>query len=217
MSNILEFKNSPTENEFAPIYQYYIYESSLGNVFDFNEIKKVILKKEKEIIRNYPAYTDGDTDLGADSLTSRFRYFNLFEWPEMQNLKLAVKNCHSEFLFKLGMDDRKVYAQCWANVLRKSEQIKKHRHGSNAYSYLGGHICVAVNNTSTHYENPYTGEIYSSANDVGKITFFPSFLSHYTDVVIDDFERVTIAFDLYTEKGWQEDVIDSMKYHWVEL
>jgi hypothetical protein len=217
MSNILQFKNQPPENEFAPVYNYYIYESYLGNVFDFNEFKNLILKKEKEIVNTYPAYSDGDTGLGCDSLTSRFKYFNLFDWPEMINLKMAVKSCHSEFLFKLGIDDKPVYAQCWANVLRKGQHIKKHRHGTNSFGYLGGHVCVSANNTSTHYENPFTEEIYSSVNQPGKITFFPSFLAHYTDTVTCDQERITIAFDLYTETGWKEDVIDSMKSHWVKL
>jgi len=217
MKQILTFKNKPATTEFAPIYDYKIYENYLGNFLDIEFIAKTILSKEKEIIEKYPYHNDGNTGLGENSLTSRYRYFNLLEWEETSFLKDVIKNCHSDFIVNLGFKDRPIYAQCWANVLRKGQEIKKHRHGIDGYSYLGGHICVAAENTCTHYVTPDTGDIYSSTNIPGKITLFPSHIEHYTDQVKSDSERITIAFDLYTEQGWLEDVVDDMKSHWIKL
>lgn len=217
MRKILTFKNAPSKTQFAPVYDYKIYENDLANFLDVNFIAKTILSKEKQIVETYPYHNDGNTGLGENSLTSRYRYFNLLEWEETSFLKDIIKNCHSDFLVNLGYADTTVYAQCWANVLRTGQQIKKHRHGVDGYSYLGGHICIATENTSTYYITPNTGDIYISENIPGKITLFPSYIEHYTDEVKSDSERITIAFDLYTEQGWLENVVDDMKSHWVKL
>ena len=216
MSKILHFENKQPTNSFAPVYQYFIYETELA-FLDTNLLEEIILAKEKTIIEKYPAHGDGNTGLGEDSLTSRYPYFNLLEWEETSFLKNIIKSCHSEFLFNIGYKETTIYAQCWANVLRKGEQIKKHRHCVDGYSYLGGHICVTANNTSTHYITPNTGDIYSSENVPGKITLFPAYIEHYTDEVESDNPRITIAFDLVDERGYQEDTLDDMKSHWVKL
>ena len=84
--------------------------------------------------------------------------------------------------------------------MKKGEQIKPHIHGTEPNIYLGGHICVQCDNTSTHYINPVNQinepEIYSSNNEVGKITLFQNCIPHYTDIHKGNKERITIAFDL---------------------
>ena len=49
------------------------------------------------------------------------------------------------------------------------------------------------------------------------MTIFPSWLQHDTDRVEDDVERITIAFDIIDESGYNIDVRDDMKSHWIEL
>tara|TARA_Y100000114_G_scaffold143605_1_gene151321 strand:- start:48 stop:686 length:639 start_codon:yes stop_codon:yes gene_type:complete len=211
---IKKFETKP-QTIFAPKGVYYIFEDKLN--LDFDKIKTVILKKEKEIIKKYPSSSDGDTGLG-DSLTSRHPYFNLFDWPEMSNLKKSVRLSHDNFLKELDQNiNIKIYSQCWANVMRKNQKINKHSHYNNDYCYLGGHICVQSNDTSTHYVDPYTKKVYSSKNEVGKITLFPNWIEHYTDRVTDNKLRITIAFDMVNEIGFVEDIYDNMKHHWIEL
>ena len=120
------------------------------------------------------------------------------------------------FLNKINLKDQNVYGQCWANVMRKDEQIKKHSHYNDTLTYLGGHICVETNNTSTHYINPFTKKIYSSKNEIGKITLFPNWIEHYTDISKSSL-RITIAFDLFTEKFYNNIVSVDMKKHWEKL
>ena len=49
------------------------------------------------------------------------------------------------------------------------------------------------------------------------MTIFPTWLKHGTDRHIDDVERITIAFDIMDDRGYNIDVKDDMKSHWVEL
>ena len=212
---IYKIVNKDKLNFFNPTYEYYIYETMID--FDLDFLKQFILQKENEIIFNYPAHTDGDTGLGNNSLTSRYPYFNLLQYKELNFLKESIKKEHDNFLWELDVKNENVYVQCWANVMRKGDVIKKHSHYNSNYTYLGGHICIQSNNTSTHYVDPYTKEIFSSKNEFGKITLFPNWIEHYTDEVVDNKLRITIAFDLINEVTFKEDIYNNMKHHWIKL
>ena len=217
MSQLLTFQTKPPKSIFAPVGKYYIFEDNISNVLNFNTIKNTILKKEKEIIKKYPFVDDGNTGLG-DSLTSRFPHFNLLEWPEMVDIKNSIRKTHNKFLKLINEDyNIELFSQCWANVMRKGDVIKKHSHYNSNYTYLGGHICIQSNNTSTHYVDPYTKEIFSSKNEFGKITLFPNWIEHYTDEVVDNKLRIPIAFDLINEVTFKEDIYNNMKHHWIKL
>lgn len=215
MKKIYNFKNDKIKNKFNPTFDYFIYEDVLK--LNFEKLKDDILNLEKNIIKKYPSYSDGETGLGDNSLTSRFRYFNLLQIEETKFLKDVIKKAHEDFLNTLNYKiDNNYYVQCWANVMRKDEQIKIHSHGSTNYCYLGGHICVHTENTNTNYVSPYFKNIFSSKNQPGKITLFPNWLEHYTDKVVNDL-RITIAFDILNEDSFNEDIIDDMKYHWEKI
>jgi len=211
---IYKIQNKSKLNFFNPVYEYYIYENILN--IDLNYLKKFILQKEKQIINKYPAYSDGDTGLGNNSLTSRYPYFNLLQYKELNFLKERIKHEYDTFLNELNVDKQNVYVQCWANVMKKGDKIKKHIHGNNNYGYLGGHICVCTENTNTYYVNPYNRKDFISKNINGKLSFFPDYLAHYTDEVKNDL-RITIAFDMITEQAWKEDIKEDMKSHWEPL
>tara|TARA_Y100001937_G_C7093762_1_gene319081 strand:+ start:653 stop:1291 length:639 start_codon:yes stop_codon:yes gene_type:complete len=194
------FKKTP----FAIDYTFYVFENIINDV-DFSAVSKIIKSKEKKIIRSSPKSSgDGNTGLGNDSLTSKFGYFNVLKWqePDIQKIKNHIIDNVSKFYNRILQEkpeDLKI--QCWANVMRKGQQIKPHVHDTSNNCLLGGHICVDVDNTSTHYINPFKyfsgidQETYSSKNEVGKITLFSDNIPHYTDEVISK-DRVTIAFDI---------------------
>lgn len=194
------FKKTP----FAIDYTFYVFENIINDV-DFSAVSKIIKSKEKKIIRSSPKSSgDGNTGLGDNSLTSRFGYFNVLKWqePDIQKIKDHIIDNVSKFYNRILQEkptDLKI--QCWANVMRKGQQIKPHVHDTSSNCLLGGHICVDVDNTSTHYINPFryfsgdNQETYSSKNEVGKITLFSDNIPHYTDKVISK-DRVTIAFDI---------------------
>jgi len=148
------FKKTP----FAIDYTFYVFENIINDV-DFSAVSKIIKSKEKKIIRSSPKSSgDGNTGLGNDSLTSRFGYFNVLKWkePDIQKIKDHIIDNVSKFYNRILQEkptDLKI--QCWANVMRKGQQIKPHVHDTSNNCLLGGHICVDVDNTSTHYINPF--------------------------------------------------------------
>ena len=75
-----------------------------------------------------------------------------------------------------------------------------HLHGVHPNIYLGGHVCVQADDTSTFYINTPNQinepSSYQSKNEVGKLTLFQNFIAHYTNKNNSKSERITIAFDL---------------------
>ena len=209
-----------TFTPFAPLWDYVMGEKF--SQVDYYNLKEEILQKEQEIINNYEYEHDSNTGLGKYSLTSRSKDYNLLEFDCAGELRKDIRLLHDEFIKGVGFNfNGKIFVQCWANVMRKGQRIKKHCHGFGQYAYLSGHLCVQVNEdlypTSTHYYNPYAVEPWSSPNANNKMTIFPSWLKHDTDRVEDDVERITIAFDIFDESGYTIDVRDDMKSHWIEL
>jgi hypothetical protein len=199
-----EFKSKPPQSPFAPIYHYIFAENYLEGI-DFNKIASIILDKEQQIIKTTKPTTDAYTGLGEDSLTSRWKSFNIFAWtdPEIEKLKVKIHEKYLEFLNAYNVPRSKIQIQCWANILREGEEIKAHIHQTGPWCYLGGHVTIQCENTSTVYINPINQindpELYISYNKIGKITFFQHNIPHYTTVHTGNEERITMAFDLYMD------------------
>tara|TARA_R100001086_G_scaffold66259_1_gene30806 strand:+ start:3474 stop:4112 length:639 start_codon:yes stop_codon:yes gene_type:complete len=199
-------KSKPPQTPFAPQWHYHLGYELISNI-NFKKIAKIILKKEKHILKKFPpsakSSVDGYTGLGKKSITSRYEYINIFSWwpeAEIKKLKPIVLNFHSRFLKKLkikGISDFDLKG--WVNVMRKGERIKAHLHCVDHTAYLSGHICVQCEDTATYYINPVNqlNEPYTQKipNKVGQIILFPTCVPHYTDTHLGDKERITIAFD----------------------
>jgi len=228
MNNLYTFETDEAKTFFAPKGKFYIYEENILKDLKVDQIKKYLLDNEIKIINKYKNkhkelneeinWVDGATGLGDKSLTSRSPFYNLLKIKETKHLEKIIKKTHSNFLKLLNQkDDINLYIQCWANIMRKEEQILPHSHSSNGYCYLGGHICVQTQNTHTYYVNPYNKEVFASKNEIGKITLFSNWIEHYTDKVTDNNDRITIAFDIKEELGFNHDLINDMKDHWVKI
>ena len=211
MFKVINFKSKPKETFFAPEWDYYLFERKIYKI-NFSDLANLILSKEEEIMKlpltktENNKLTDGYTGLGEKSTTARFNSFNVFDWTNdnVKILKDEILSLHKDILdhFKQPLPSE-LYIRCWANIMRKGQQIKPHLHSIIPTTYLGGHICVQCDNTSTHYINPINQindpELYSSKNEVGKLTMFQNNIPHYTDIHNTDKERITIAFDLHTK------------------
>ena len=212
---ILQFK-SEQFNPFAPHWDYLLCETLLEQ--DLSPLKEEILLKEKEIIDKYEFEDDWGTKLGRNSLTARSNKYNLLEFDNAAPLREGIREVHDVFISELGLPyQESIFVQCWANVMRKNQQIQVHCHGFGPHAYLSGHVCVQVDGTNTNYYNPYAVEPFSSENVNNKITLFPTWLKHGTDRWEKDGERITIAFDIMTHSGYHENVDVEMKHHWVRL
>jgi len=203
--NITKMKSDPKRTFFAPEYDYTIFET-VNKEINFEELAKFILSKEKEIV-SLPVTGDAYTGMREDSTTTRFDKYNVFKWKDknIEMLKHFICNFHDDIVGKYFKQElpKELYIQCWANIMRKGDQIKPHLHNIGPTCYLGGHICVQCDDTSTYYINPINQindpMTFESKNRVGKISIFPNNIPHYTDIQKSDKERITIAFDLMIE------------------
>ena len=200
----------------APEQEMYLWESNVSDNIDIQELENIILSNERSVIEKYPAFDDGQTGLGNDSLTSRYPHFNLFHW-KVKGLNEIVRKTHDKFISVLGYENTDLYGQCWANIIRTGGIINEHSHYNDTLCYLGGHICIKVKDTHTFYTNPYTKQVYASPNEIGKITLFPNWIPHHTDRHVNPQERITIAFDLFTPKFYNTKINEEQKSHWEKL
>jgi len=221
MGKILQISKTlnPT-NPFCFVFDYFLYQNDIDDKKYINQLKKVILKKEKIIVKKYPFTSDSGTGVGKHSLTGRTSEYNMLDWKESKKLKKYIRKAYDDFLKNLSVEPEKnIYVQCWANVLRKKEKLKHHSHSklNDRYSYISGHISIHVDNTNTYYMDPITKNVMPHKNIEGRITLFPMWLPHYTDTIKTNLNRITIAFDIKTEKGWMEDIYDHKKSHWIKI
>ena len=185
------------------------------------KLAKKILRNESRIIKKYPPksidlkeYIDGHTGLGYNSLTSRSSHYNILDWWGTGRLKEWIRSGYE--VYNSIEDAPPLYVQCWANVMRKGEQILSHKHEAHNNTqckyHLCGHLSVQVDgSTSTYYNDSPV------LNENGQMTFFPAFTYHWTDRYENDNERITIAFDIYNEEYYNQDIHDKFKYHWVKI
>lgn len=190
------FENSPQE-------KYIIGEKKIN--IDSDALTELLLEKEKELLNKYPGSSDGGTNLGLDSVTSRFQYFNVmdketWDYDIIHKIRKEIKTFYKEYLKSLFGQDHKVpttLIRCWFNVMRRGQQIQQHIHASHEHAYFGGHLIVKCNDSSTMYVNPNEQDkVFELKNEVGGLTLFPSYVPHYTTVHNGDEPRITIAFDL---------------------
>lgn len=186
---------------------------------DIDYLAKKILKNEPKIIDKYPPfgyrnkktktiwkgeYTDGGTSLGLSSLTSRFCHFNILHWWGTKKLSKRIRDGYERYTDIKGTP---LYVQCWANVMREGDRIAPHVHTEGKQTpvekFLSGHLNVQVDSTTaTYYKTIQSGERF--VNKPGEMTFFPGYMMHYTDVYRGSGERITIAFDIFSEDYFNE-------------
>jgi hypothetical protein len=205
----INLKSNDPQTVFAPSWSWFLGESVIPQLTDqmYHDIGCLVLNKEKEILNQFQGTNDGYTGLGENSLTSRFENFNVFTWNHIliDYLKQEIFSRYLDFLESVGAPRRKVWIQCWANVMRDGQSIAPHLHGVHPYTYLGGNLVIACNSTSTIFVNPIN-QInepvgYESVNEPGKLTLFQNCIPHYTTKHTGSQERITIAFDLIVEEG----------------
>ena len=190
----------------------------MDSAVNLQNFTKQILEKETKILQKYPPTnrngqkTDGGTGLGYDSLTSRFFHFNVLDWLHTNQLKKEIRKGYE---FYNNLKNTPIFVQCWANVMRKGDKIQPHIHMDENISpihALSGHLCVKVDGTTNTY---YDGN--SVCNENGQMLFFPSTMIHWTNSYLGNAERITIAFDIYSEEWFNYDVFEDSKKHFKKI
>lgn len=183
-----------------------MFPTNIDTVF----LSKKVLKNEPVILKKYSSeYGDGSTMLGPDSLTSRFSKFNVLKWWGTRKLKQKIRLGYERYT---GIEGTPLYIQCWANVMRNGQKIEAHQHSQDirdTEDFLCGNLPIQVDGTtSTYYldtnQRPQDTEVKPICNMNGQMTIFPGHLTHWTDKYVGNDERVTIAFDILSERYFEE-------------
>ena len=99
--------------------------------------------------------------------------------------------------------------------MRKGDRIKPHIHMDENISSihaLSGHLGVKVDGSTNTY---YDGNPICNVN--GQMVFFPSTMAHWTNTYLGDGERITVAFDIYSQEWFNYDVFEDAKKHFVKI
>jgi len=103
------------------------------------------------------------------------------------------------FLSDIKAPRVKVYAHCWANVLRPGEFISSHCHVANNNAYLAGTYYPQSDNSCLRIVHPFgiQGERemeFHIETKESRLIFFPSWIRHYSDKT--EKTRISIAVDI---------------------
>lgn len=203
MTSIVKITSPLPETPYAPFWDISIGVSQWDDIKKIDIIRNWLINNEINIKNKYPAVHDGGTNLGLDSVTSRFSQYNLFnfinECPELEDLLNFLRRSWIEFVSQ----DRTPYIDldivCWFNLMHDTQQVAEHKHGAHPTAYLSGNMSLDDYHTSTLYRNSFSDSTYLSIkNTKGEITIFPTYVYHKSEEYKGgNTPRLTIAFDLH--------------------
>lgn len=202
-----------SNNPIAPSWCYFIGQNSIFSPDDCEEIKSLLLMEEERILEETKdkVKNDAGTGLGTDSVTSRYAHYNVLNWDYqfVDKLKIGLLKTLNGYLSvydNCGYDE--YYIKSWFNVLRKDQSISKHHHADHPNTFLGAHLTICTEETSTYYEHPFTQETFKIENTPGDLTLFPNWIKHWTDEYQGNCVRISVAMDITYKEA-----IDSIPYY----
>ena len=220
MRFMMTMTDTPTEDPFV---------LCMKSGVDVRKLSKQVLKNEPKIIKEHPPTTrdgfmgGGNTKMGYHSLTARSYHYNVLKWWGTGPIKKAIRKGYEAYT---GIKGKRLYAQCWANVMRNGEKIYPHKHIGYSKEkisllttewdvpftacHLSAHLCVQVDGSTSTY---YNGK--PILNEEGVFSFFPGTVMHWTDRYMGEGERITLACDINTKEFFDYD--QNQKPTWIEI
>ena len=198
------WKSEPSLTPFAPSYTHYFSEKKIFSEEECREWNDFLLKQEKILLDKYRTTMGaGGTGLSANSITSRFPYFNVlkFNFHYIERLKTEIFKGIQKILDVSGHStwQETLYANSWFNVIRKGEGMDTHIHSYDKNTFYGFHLNINVIETFTSYFHPvkFQEESFHTPNKIGYLTLFPDFIPHRVSLNRYETPRVSIAGDIY--------------------
>jgi hypothetical protein len=123
------------QSALAPTWRIPFFETTLADT-NLCRALRTAVEQHRADIMSLPAGSDGNTGLGTNSLTSRFQKYNLLAWDDaaINQLRRRILMDYHGFLESLGLDRRRVFVQCWANVLAPGKFLGRHVHTTGPWS-----------------------------------------------------------------------------------
>jgi len=169
-----------------------------------DRLAKEILKRERALLMRSAAVGVAGKTTGV---TTRWLDYNVLSWdlPEIQEVKTAIKGAYLFYLKKLGVARWSNEIQCWANVLRKGDQLKLHHHNFRKRPVISATISLTSAKTGTCYVSPYVLRRQANGDHAQEICFTtqkgnlimaPGWVSHYTTPNPVNAPRITLGIDI---------------------
>ena len=150
-------------------------------------LSKILHRYESDIL-NIPN-TDNNS---YEGLTHQFSVYNWLNNPDLQIYDIPRR------LFTLPefQDEKVLYVQCWANILRQGENIPLHIHGIADVPewdefYASNTFISGPEETGTHYNDTY------ERNSQGIMHLIGSMVEHGVSTHMSNTPRISMAMDIY--------------------
>jgi hypothetical protein len=208
------FATPVPETPFAPNFRIPIYEHIKGDSDNLAKVTKYVLDLERKVISKEKLISDvPKSKEDPYQYTQQWKQHNLLDDiappaddgtvtrfpkdPSMEFLFKIIRRAYLEFLKETGHERRKVWVNCWANILREGEWITPHTHAVTPNAYLAG--TVYLTNTPGNFFIYKEGSTFEVKPEVGKVIIFPSCLTHYSEKHEGRMPRISLAFDIVVE------------------
>jgi len=204
------WESEPPRTPFAPSYQHIFTDKKIFSKEECKEWNDYLLEQEPILLDKFRTCRgNGLTGLGDNSITSRFSYFNVFEFDFhlVSKLKKAVYDGMKSILSVSGNTNwqKTLYGKSWFNVLRKEEAMDIHSHGYHEDIFYGFHVTINAIETFTSYHHPikFQESAFHVPNKIGYLTLFPDYIPHEVSINRYETPRISIAGDIFTSPGKQ--------------
>jgi hypothetical protein len=163
-----------------------------------------------EDIQSFPSeelieYIDNQN---IDDYQKIWQTINIFNWQtnSIKILKNNIIKSYKMYMNSLNLtSENYLYIRGWAVRLNCNMGVPLHAHSHHENTYLSGNLMLSSNKTTTDYSIPHLSTYYGYykvENKPGRMTLFPSWVEHKVDPIEDE-ERYSVAFDVFTEHSYQ--------------
>ena len=223
-TRLFGWKSESPLTPFAPDYTHYFSDKKIFSEEECKEWNDYLLKQEELLLDKHRiSMGSGGTGLGADSITSRFPYFNVlkFNFHHIERFKTEIFKGIQKILDVSGHStwQETLYANSWLNVMRQGEGMETHIHGYDKNIFYGFHLCINAKETFTAYQHPvkFQQEAFYVPNKVGYLTLFPDFIPHGVSPNRYETPRISIAGDIYAASRLKQPGLGPVQKNLVEL
>jgi hypothetical protein len=183
----------------------------------YREISVATYNSEFNHILLYELLTKNEQEL----IGLKSNEYNLFtKYSDDKNIQDIVNHLltnYEKYCILTNTMKEKIFIHAWCSITRKGTSINEHVHDLSRHSYLSGNLYVRGydNKSETVYKIPTQNDNLHIDDTPCKLTLFPSWLLHQTNVYRGEQPRVSIGMNIYPMRFYEE-MKQSENYTWIE-
>lgn len=156
----------------------------------------VLLEYESQILE-LESFNFGKFPDGTANRLDKFNFFSLrddFVKDTIEMLIQAIDRNLSQSYSGL------YYGTAWANILKTGQSMGVHNHKDDPSRMYSGVFYLNESNTKIHFFDQNGVRVNSVRPEPGRLILFPSEFDHSVEENEEDFDRVSLVFDIAIEK-----------------